>query len=62
MTATLSFIEIINAKKATERAVAKLLTDLQKETGVEVTDLFLIRAIGNQEIIKVQIETKFENG
>lgn len=58
MTCTLSFIEVIRAKKATEKAITKLLTDLQRETGIEVKKLYIDKLIGSGELI-AKIETAF---
>lgn len=55
MTCTLSFIEVINAKRATERAIARLLRDLEKETGVLVKKIYLDKIIGyNGNVVKIE--------
>lgn len=59
MTVTLSFIEVINAKKATERAIAKLLLDLERETGIKVENISIQKVNGWNGMI-VKIESKFE--
>jgi len=56
MTATLAISEIIEEKKATERAIAKLLADLQEQTGCLVTGITTTKLIGPKDTeIKVQI-------
>lgn len=60
MTSTLSFIEVINSKKATEQAIAKLLCDLQREIGVTVEKIYLDKMIGSKDVT-VKIQTTFES-
>ncbi len=57
-TCTLSFIEKINSKRATERAIAKLLNELERETGVRVEKIYLEKMIGYKGL-SVKIETTF---
>lgn len=57
---TLSFIEIINVKKAKERAITKLLNELQSETGTEVEEIIIYKVHGFKNIT-VKIKTSFES-
>lgn len=61
MTATLSFSEIKNIKKATEEAIGKLLLELQMDTGAIVNGLNITKIIGTQgsKIINVSIEMHY---
>lgn len=58
MTATLTITEILQQKRATEYAIAKLLEDLKVQTGCVITGISTTRIIGGKEtkiLIKLDI-------
>lgn len=59
MTATLTILEFIQQRTATEKAIAKLLSELQEQTGAIITGLSTVKLIGDKgsKILKVHIET-----
>ena len=56
MAETLTYSEVINQKKATEKAIAKLLTELQEQTGCLIHYITTTKYIGSTDTeIKVSI-------
>lgn len=60
MTSILSYTEIIDQKKATELAIAKLLKELQEQTGSLVHGINITKLIGAMDTeIKVSINLNY---
>lgn len=61
MTATLSLSEIMQEKRATEQAIAKILSDLQRDTGAYIHGIALTKLIGDKgtKTVSVQIDIIF---
>lgn len=56
MTETLSYIEVIKQKQAVEAAIAKMLEELQEQTGALVHSIAITKLIGSHSSeIKVSI-------
>ena len=59
MVGTLSYMEVIQ-KQAIEQAIAKLLKELQEQTGSQVTGISTVKLIGAKDTeIKVSINLNY---
>lgn len=60
MTGTLSYSEVIAQKKAAEEAIAKILKELQEQTGANIHGIGTTKLIGAKEIeIEVSINLNY---
>lgn len=61
MTATLSLSEIMQEKRAAEQAIAKILSDLQRDTGAYIQGIALTKLIGDNgaRIVSAKIDIIF---
>lgn len=61
MTATLSISEILQEKRAAEQAIAKILSDLQRDTRAYIQGIALTKLIGDKgtKTVSVQIDIIF---
>lgn len=53
MITTLSYSEIIKDRQEAERAIGKILSDLQRQTGCQVSGITLTKIIGAKDSILI---------